>query len=57
HDDGAAHAKFRNEFSECNDGMVAHEWQIDMREALALGLDFSLIAGTGADKTMPFVIP
>ncbi|KAJ7676762.1 P-loop containing nucleoside triphosphate hydrolase protein, partial [Mycena polygramma] len=50
-------AKIRNEFAERNDGMVAHEWQIDMGEALVLGLDCSLIAGTGAGKTMPFVMP
>ncbi|KAJ7200095.1 hypothetical protein GGX14DRAFT_372535 [Mycena pura] len=48
-------AKLRNEFNQRNDGMVAHEWQIDMGEALVLGLDCSLIAGTGAGKTMPFV--
>ncbi|KAJ7304699.1 hypothetical protein DFH08DRAFT_638747, partial [Mycena albidolilacea] len=50
-------AKLRNEFLERNNGMVAHEWQIDMGEALLLGLDCSLIAGTGASKTMPFVMP
>ncbi|KAJ7466530.1 P-loop containing nucleoside triphosphate hydrolase protein [Mycena latifolia] len=50
-------AKLRNEFAERNGGMVAHEWQIDMGEALGLGLDCSLIAGTGAGKTMPFVMP
>jgi ATP-dependent helicase YprA (DUF1998 family) len=50
-------AKLRNEFLERNNGMVAHEWQIDMGEALLLGLDCSLIAGTGAGKTMPFVMP
>ncbi|KAJ6573713.1 hypothetical protein B0H10DRAFT_2104358 [Mycena sp. CBHHK59/15] len=50
-------AKIRTEFSQRNDGMVAHEWQVDMGEALALGLDCRLIAGTGAGKTMPFVMP
>ncbi|KAJ6597419.1 hypothetical protein B0H10DRAFT_1827172 [Mycena sp. CBHHK59/15] len=50
-------AKIRTEFRERNDGMVAHEWQVDMGEALHLGLDCSLIAGTGAGKTMPFVMP
>lgn len=37
--------------------MTAHEWQVDMGEALHLGLDCSMIAGTGAGKTMPFVMP
>lgn len=50
-------ARLRNEFTARNDGMIAHEWQIDMGEALHLGLDCSLIAGTGAGKTMPFVMP
>ncbi|KAJ7235802.1 P-loop containing nucleoside triphosphate hydrolase protein [Mycena rebaudengoi] len=50
-------AKLRNEFSAKNDGMIAHDWQIDIGEALHLGVDCSLIAGTGAGKTMPFVMP
>ncbi|KAJ3766134.1 hypothetical protein FB446DRAFT_654236, partial [Lentinula raphanica] len=31
--------------------------QLDTAEALLLGLDCSVIAGTGAGKTMPFVMP
>jgi hypothetical protein len=45
-------AELRNEFLKRNNGMVVHEWQIDMGEALLLGLDCSLIAGTGAGKTI-----
>ncbi|KAJ7882049.1 hypothetical protein B0H14DRAFT_3758269 [Mycena olivaceomarginata] len=45
------------EFIQRNNGMVPHDWQIDMAEALLLGLDCSLIAGTGAGKTMPFIMP
>ncbi|KAJ6625546.1 P-loop containing nucleoside triphosphate hydrolase protein [Mycena sp. CBHHK59/15] len=52
-----ARAKIRLEFTQRNGGMVAHDWQVDMGEALVLGLDCSLIAGTGAGKTMPFVMP
>ncbi|KAJ7168072.1 P-loop containing nucleoside triphosphate hydrolase protein [Mycena crocata] len=52
-----ARAKIRTEFAQRNGGMEAHDWQVDMGEALALGLDCSLIAGTGAGKTMPFVMP
>ena len=37
--------------------MVAYDWQVDVSEALLLGLDCSVIAGTGAGKTMPFVMP
>ncbi|KAJ6499888.1 P-loop containing nucleoside triphosphate hydrolase protein [Mycena vulgaris] len=50
-------AKIRNEFSKRNPGMTAHEWQVDIGEALHLGVDCSMIAGTGAGKTMPFVMP
>ena len=53
----ATRAKLRTEFSQQNPGMVAYDWQIDMLEALLLGLDCSVIAGTGAGKTMPFVMP
>ena len=31
-----------------------YEWQIDVAEALELGLDCLLIAGTGRGKTIPF---
>jgi bloom syndrome protein len=35
----------------------AYEWQIGVTEAFLLGLDVVLIAGTGAGKTMPFMMP
>ncbi|KAK7027151.1 hypothetical protein R3P38DRAFT_2459909, partial [Favolaschia claudopus] len=38
-------------------GKQAHKWQIDVSEALILGLDSVVIAGTGAGKTMPFMMP
>ena len=38
-------------------GMVAYNWQLDVAEALLLGLDCSVIAGTGAGKTTPFILP
>lgn len=38
-------------------GMVAYDWQLDVAEALLLGLDCSVIAGTGAGKTIPFILP
>ncbi|KAF8834715.1 hypothetical protein BDN67DRAFT_867162, partial [Paxillus ammoniavirescens] len=34
-------------------GKVAYPWQLDATEALILGLDSIVIAGTGAGKTMP----
>ncbi|PCH42383.1 acetyl-CoA synthetase-like protein [Wolfiporia cocos MD-104 SS10] len=34
-----------------------YDWQLDVTEALLLGLDTIVIAGTGAGKTMPFSMP
>ncbi|KAJ7234563.1 P-loop containing nucleoside triphosphate hydrolase protein [Mycena rebaudengoi] len=53
----AIRAKIRNDFAACNLGKTAHKWQIDIGEALELGLDCSLLAGTGAGKTTPFLFP
>ena len=38
-------------------GKAPYPWQLDATEALILGLDSIVIAGTGAGKTMPFVMP
>ncbi len=38
-------------------GKVPYNWQLDVSEAILLGLDTMLIAGTGAGKTLPFVMP
>ncbi|KAJ7259071.1 P-loop containing nucleoside triphosphate hydrolase protein [Mycena rebaudengoi] len=53
----AVRAKIRNDFAAKNPGKVAHDWQVNIGEALELKLDVSLLAGTGAGKTMPFVMP
>ncbi|KAJ7718342.1 P-loop containing nucleoside triphosphate hydrolase protein [Mycena metata] len=34
-----------------------YAWQIDVSEAMVLGLDAVVIAGTGAGKTIPFMMP
>ena len=34
-----------------------YEWQIDLAEALALGLDATVIVGTGSGKTLPWALP
>lgn len=44
-------------FSEACAGKKPYDWQVDAAEALLLGLDVVLTAGTGAGKTMPFVMP
>lgn len=38
-------------------GNKPYDWQVDVTEALLLGLDCVAIAGTGAGKTMPFGMP
>ena len=46
-----------NEFRQVCPGKIPHQWQINVTEALLLGIDCIVIAGTGAGKTMPFVMP
>ena len=38
-------------------GHSAREWQLDVTEAILLGLNSIVIAGTGAGKTIPFMMP
>jgi bloom syndrome protein len=38
-------------------GTYTYEWQVDVTEAILLGVDSVVIAGTGARKTMPFMMP
>ena len=44
-------------FKERCGGKEPYRWQLDTAEALILGVDCVVIAGTGAGKTMPFVMP
>jgi len=44
-------------FRERFDGGEPRLWQLDVAEAIILGLDSLVIAGTGAGKTMPFMMP
>jgi hypothetical protein len=37
----------RHKFQEAFDGKAPYEWQVDVTEALMLGLDCIVIAGTG----------
>ena len=53
----ATRQKLRDELSSHTNGIEAYEWQVDVSEAILLGLDCTVIAGTGAGKTMPFVMP
>ncbi len=44
-------------FQDIFDGRKSYDWQLDAAEALVLGLDCVVVAGTGAGKTIPFVLP
>lgn len=39
------------------DGHAPYEWQLDVAEAVLLGIDTTLIARTGSGKTIPFILP
>ena len=38
-------------------GKTPYDWQLDVTEAILLGLDSMVIAGTGSGKTIPFMLP
>jgi ATP-dependent helicase YprA (DUF1998 family) len=44
-------------FKEAFNGLEPYGWQLDVAEAVLLGLDCVAIAGTGSGKTMPFAMP
>lgn len=50
------HERLYSEFKK-RFGADAYEWQIQVTEAILLGLDSVVIAGTGSGKTMPFMMP
>ena len=37
--------------------ITPYDWQIDLAEALTLGLDATVIAGTGSGKILPWAMP
>ena len=39
------------------DGKTPYSWQLDAAEAIILGLGCVVFAGTGAGKTIPFMLP
>ncbi|KIK79412.1 hypothetical protein PAXRUDRAFT_161354, partial [Paxillus rubicundulus Ve08.2h10] len=49
--------KIVEEFCAWFNNLVPYDWQLNVTEALMLGLDCSVKVGAGAGKTMPFVMP
>jgi ATP-dependent helicase YprA (DUF1998 family) len=49
--------EIRKSFKTAFNGKDPYDWQVDICEALLLGVDCIVIAGTGAGKMMPFVMP
>src|SRR5271170_429266 len=57
YDSQATRKAIKEKFGAVFNGKSPYEWQIDVTEAIILDLDCIVIAGTGAGKTMPFVMP
>ncbi|KAF9236864.1 hypothetical protein BU15DRAFT_88933 [Melanogaster broomeanus] len=49
--------KICEEFEKRTNGKKPYDWQLNVAEALLTGLDCVVVAGTGAGKTMPFIMP
>ena len=45
------------ELFKARSGKTPYDWQLDVTEAILLGLDSTVIAGTGSGKTIPFMLP
>ncbi|KIL55563.1 hypothetical protein M378DRAFT_134069 [Amanita muscaria Koide BX008] len=58
YDSGQTRHDLRTLFSErFGSGAEPYQWQLDVTEAMLLGLDSVVIAGTGSGKTIPFMLP
>ncbi|PIL35264.1 transporter [Ganoderma sinense ZZ0214-1] len=57
YDSQATRKTMSDRFSSCTDGKKPYKWQLDVAEAFLLGLDCVVIAGTGAGKTIPYLLP
>jgi hypothetical protein len=42
---------------DCFGGKTPYPWQLDAAEAIVLGLECVVAAGTGAEKTIPLALP
>jgi ATP-dependent helicase YprA (DUF1998 family) len=50
-------ATISKKFSDAFDSKELYTWQVDVCEAILLGLDCVVIASTGSGKSMPFIMP
>jgi ATP-dependent helicase YprA (DUF1998 family) len=57
YDHVATRRSIEQKFQAVFDGKPPYAWQTDVTEALLLGLDCIVVAGTGSGKTMPFGMP
>jgi len=57
YDSEKTRATICRKFRDTLEGKEPYTWQINVCEALLLGLDCVVIAPTGAGKTMPFIMP
>lgn len=51
------HTQIQRELKRVLPDITAHSWQLNIGEAVSLGLDSVLVARTGAGKTLPFIMP
>jgi ATP-dependent helicase YprA (DUF1998 family) len=56
YDSRATRLEMKTCFSD-RSSLEPYDWQLDVAEALLLGLDSIVIAGTGSGKTIPFMLP
>jgi ATP-dependent helicase YprA (DUF1998 family) len=56
YDAAATRARMSNACLEIS-GCTPYEWQLDVGEAISLSTNVTVIAPTGAGKTIPFVLP
>ena len=57
YDSDHTRAEMTHIFSEQSSGYVPYPWQLDVSKAFLLGLNCVVIAGTGAGKMTPFLLP
>ena len=57
YDSTLTRVKICEEFEMRTGGKKPYGWQMDVAEAIITGLDCVVVVGTGAGKTMPFIMP